>query len=126
MPSISFGKMPYKVGRLGFGIMRLPVLANGKVNFGLSTPMIRYALEHGVNFLDSHHNYHNGESEEAIGKAIRGIPRDSLVLQTKIGMYNDYREDDCRRLLAQALKKMKTGYLDFYFTHSLNWTDHLK
>ena len=126
MPSISFGKTPYKVKRLGFGVMRLPVLANGKVDFKLSTPMLRYAIEHGVNFLDSHHAYHNGESEEAIGRAIRGIPREKVILQTKIGMYNKYGEDDCRRLLGRALKKMQTDYLDFYFTHSVTLADHLK
>ncbi len=126
MQTVNFGNTHYKVGRLGFGVMRLPLLANGKVNFELSTPMLRHAVEQGVNFLDSHHFYHNGESEEAIGKAIRGIPRNKVILQTKIGMYNGYKENDCRRLLERALKKMKTDYLDFYFTHSVNWDDHLK
>lgn len=107
-------------------MMRLPVLANGKVNFQFSTPMIQYAIEHGVNFLDSHHFYHNGESEEAIGRAIQGIPRNNIILQTKIGMYNNYTGKECRRLLEQALKKMKTDYIDFYFCHSLKWEDHLK
>ncbi len=126
MQTVNFGNTHYKVGRLGFGVMRLPTLANGRVNFELSTPMLRYAVEHGVNFLDSHHTYQNGESEEAIGRAVRDIPREKVILQTKIGMYNKYDEDDCRRLLNQALKKMKTGYLDFYFTHSVNLEDHLK
>jgi len=123
---VNFGKTLYKVKRLGFGIMRLPVLANGKVNFKLSTPMIQYAIEHRVNFLDSHHFYHNGESEEAIGRAIQGVSRNKIILQTKIGMYNNYSEKECRRLLEQALKKMKTDYIDFYFAHSLKWEDHLK
>src|ERR1035437_2140514 len=98
MRPVNFGKTPYKVKRLGFGIMRLPVLTDGKVNFELSTPMIQYAIEHGVNFLDSHHFYHNGESEEAIGKAIQGIPRNKIILQTKIGMYNNYTEKEEDRL----------------------------
>ena len=126
MHPIKFGKTPYKVRRLGFGVMRLPLLANGKVDFELSTPMLRYAIEHGVNFLDSHHFYHDGESEEAIGRAIQGIQRNKIILQTKIGMYNNYTEKECRRLLEQALKKMKTDYIDFYFTHSLNWESYLK
>jgi len=122
----NFGKTSYKVKRLGFGIMRLPVLTDRKVNFELSTPMIRYAIEHGVNFLDSHHFYHNGESEEAIGRAIRGVPRNNVIIQTKIGMYNNYTEKECWRLLEQALKKMRTGYIDFYLSHALKWEDHLK
>ena len=126
LKSVNFGESPYKVNRLGFGAMRLPVLADGKVDFELSTPMIRYAIERGVNFLDSHHFYHNGESEEAIGRAIQGIPRNKVILQTKIGMYNNYPEKECWRLLEQALKKLRTDYLDFYFSHSLNWESHLK
>lgn len=126
IPSANFGSTPYKVKRLGFGIMRLPTLPDGKVNFELSTPMLRYAIEQGVNLLDSHHFYHHGESEEAIGRAIKGIPRESLILQTKIGMYNNYRGRDCWRLLEQALKKMGTDYIDFYFTHSLNMKSYLR
>ncbi|MCX5642753.1 MAG: aldo/keto reductase [Candidatus Omnitrophica bacterium] len=126
LPEVNFGKTPYKVKKLGFGIMRLPMLQDGKVDFELSTPMIRYAIEHGVNFLDSHHFYHNGESEEAIGRAVQGIPRNKIILQTKIGMYNNYTEKECWRLLEQALRKMKTDYLDFYFSHSLSWENHLK
>jgi len=126
MKIVRFGNTPYKASRLGFGAMRLPRLPDGKVNFDLSTPMLRNAVEHGVNFFDSHHFYHNGESEEAIGKAIQGIPRDKIILQTKIGMYNNYREKDCRRLLEQALKKLGTDYIDFYFTHSLNMKDYRK
>ncbi|MBN1445850.1 MAG: aldo/keto reductase [Candidatus Omnitrophica bacterium] len=126
MNTIQFGKTPYRVNRLGFGAMRLPRLPDGKVDFELSTPLIRYAVEHGVNFIDSHHFYHNGESEEAIGKAVKGIPRDKFILQTKIGMYNNYKEKDCLRLLEQALKKFGTDYIDFYFTHSLNMKDYRK
>jgi len=84
------GNAEYEVMRLGFGAMRLPTLKDGSVNFELSTLMLRYAIEHGVNFLDSHHFYHNGQSEEAIGKAIESIPRNKVILQTKIGMYNNY------------------------------------
>ena len=126
MTSVSFGQTPYRVKRLGFGAMHLPGLASGKVDFALSTPLLRYAVEHGVNLSDSHHFYHDGESEEAIGKAIQGIPRDKIILQTKIGMYNDYTEKACWKLLDLALKKMKTDYIDFYFVHSLRMADWRK
>jgi len=126
MDTIQFGKTPYRVSRLGFGAMRLPTLPDGKVDFELSTAMLRFAIEHGVNFIDSHHFYHNGQSEEAIGKAIKGIPRESIILQTKIGMYKNYRERNCWKLLEQALKKLGTDYLDFYFTHSLSMKSYLK
>jgi hypothetical protein len=121
-----FGKTGYTVSRLGFGAMRLPTRPDGTVDFDLSTPLIRAALQHGVNFIDSHHFYHNGQSEEAIGRAIEGFPREKLVLQTKIGMYNNYTEQQCWKLLEEALVKMKTDYIDFYLTHSLSWDSYQK
>ncbi len=126
MQNVRFGNTEHGSMRLGFGAMRLPTLKDGSVNFKLSTPMFKYAIEHGVNFLDSHHFYHNGQSEEAIGKAIESIPRNKIILQTKIGMYNNYTEENCWHLLENALKKMKTNYIDFYLSHSLKWQDYLK
>ncbi len=104
-----FGNLSYDVSILGFGAMRLPQLPDGNVDFDRSTEMIRYAIEHGVNFIDSHHFYHNGQSEEAIGRAIKGFPREKLILQTKIGMYNNYTDEQCWQLLENALKTILTS-----------------
>ncbi len=125
MQKVSFGKTGYKASILGFGVMRLPA-KDGKVDFEESTRILRLGLAKGINFLDSHHFYHNGQSEEAIGKAIKGFNRDDLIIQTKIGMYNDYSEGECRRLLEEALKKLGTDYIDFYLSHSLKWESYVK
>lgn len=121
-----FGNTPYNVSRLGFGAMRLPQLPDGTVDFDKACYLIRYAIENGVNFIDSHHFYHNGQSEEAIGRAIKGFPREKLIIQTKIGMYNNYTDDQCWNLLETALKKLNTDYIDFYLTHSLRWESYLQ
>lgn len=121
-----FGNTPYKISRLGFGAMRLPMLPDGNVDFDKAAQIIRYAIENGVNFIDSHHFYHNGQSEEAIGRAIKGFPREKLIIQTKIGMYNNYTDKQCWQLLESALKKLNTDYIDFYLTHSLRWESYLQ
>jgi len=126
MKQVEFGNTPYKVKRLGFGAMRLPTLDDGTVDFDRSTPLLRYGIEHGINCMDSHHGYHGGQSEEAIGKAIEGFPREKIILQTKIGMYSNYKEKQCWELLEQALVKMKTDYIDFYLTHSMGWESYEK
>ena len=51
-----------KLSGLGFGAMRLPVLADGSVNEHLTTEMVRYAMEHGVNYFDTAYPYHGGMS----------------------------------------------------------------
>lgn len=125
MKKVPFGNTGYRASRLGFGVMRLPA-KDGNVDFEASTRILRRGIERGINFLDSHHFYHNGQSEEAIGKAIKGFDRNKIIIQTKIGMYNDYSESRCRELLEQALRKLGTHYIDFYLSHSLKWESFLK
>jgi len=70
-PSGSYGKTGAEVTRLGFGVMRLPTRKQtdwNAVNFSKSVPLLRSAMEAGVNFFDSHHGYHGGNSEVAIGR----------------------------------------------------------
>ena len=80
----TYGKTGIRASKLGFGAMRLPVIEEGekeRVDFDKSTPLIRAALASGINFIDTHHNYHDSQSEEAIGYATEGLDR-SHVLHT--------------------------------------------
>lgn len=114
-----FGKLGYKISQLGFGAMRLPTKDGGNVDYNLAVPLIRRALDLGLNFIDSHHFYHNGESETAIGKAINGV-REKVYLQTKTPMYREASEDERMRFLETALDKLGTDYIDFFLAHSYN------
>jgi predicted aldo/keto reductase-like oxidoreductase len=117
----TFGRFGHKVSQLGFGAMRLPTKEDGSVDFDRAVPLIRRAVELGINFIDSHHFYHHGDSEVAIGLAIRGL-RDRVYLQTKTPMYREVESEDVRwRWLETALEKLGTDYIDCYLAHSLNW-----
>ncbi|MFH1008351.1 MAG: aldo/keto reductase [Candidatus Latescibacterota bacterium] len=116
-----FGRFGYQVSQLGFGAMRLPKREDGTVDFDRAVPLIRRAVELGVNYIDSHHFYHDGDSEVAIGRAIRGL-RDRVYLQTKTPMYREVESEDVRwQWLETALEKLGTDYIDCYLAHSMNW-----
>jgi predicted aldo/keto reductase-like oxidoreductase len=69
----SFGRLNRKVSALGFGCMRLPTLGKyNEMDEPAAIEMIRYAIDNGVNYLDSAHGYHGGHSERLIAKALDG------------------------------------------------------
>ena len=69
-----------KLSLLGFGTMRLPLDAEGKVDEAQVEDMVKYAMEHGVNYFDTAYPYHDGESERIIGRILSKYPRESFYL----------------------------------------------
>ena len=64
------GSLNWEVSALGFGAMRLPVYNPLKVNEEEAIKMIRYAIDNGVNYVDTAYPYHNGQWEVVVGKAL--------------------------------------------------------
>ena len=118
MPLRDYGQTGAKVSRLGFGAMRLPTGPDGKVDLDEAASVIRQGLDGGINIIDSMLHYHGGDSEVAVGMAIRGRARESFYLQTKVDLYAEEKPDDTFRMrLDKALERLGT-YIDFYLMHS--------
>jgi predicted aldo/keto reductase-like oxidoreductase len=118
-----FGKGGPEISRLGFGAMRLPARKQGEwgsVNFTRATEVLRAAFEAGVNFVDSHHGYHGGLSEVAVGKALKGWKGRRIYIQTKTPWYREEPEDYFKKLLEQALEKLGVDSIDYLLHHAMS------
>ena len=109
-----------KLSALGFGTMRLPVLEDGSVNEPLAAEMVRYAMDHGVNYFDTAYPYHGGESEPFLGRVIAKWDRSSFYLATKLPLWNCNTLDEAKDLFEQQFRRLGVEYIDFYLLHSLH------
>jgi predicted aldo/keto reductase-like oxidoreductase len=112
-------KVPFDLSILGFGCMRLPVTKDGNINEKHATDMLRYAIDHGVNYVDTAYPYHDGGSEPFVGRALQDGYREKVNLATKLPSWLIKSRADMDRYLDEQLKRLQTDYIDFYLVHGL-------
>lgn len=125
-----YGKTNEMVSTLGFGCMRLPII-NGEttsIDEKKATEMIRYAIDNGVNYVDTAYPYHGsgmsnpGESEPFVGRALRDGYREKVKLATKLPSWLINSREDMDKFLNHQLERLQTEYIDFYLVHALEIT----
>jgi aryl-alcohol dehydrogenase-like predicted oxidoreductase len=115
------GRTGIKVSPYCLGAMMFGKLANS--DHEESIRIIHKALDFGINFVDTADRYSAGESEEIVGKALKGR-RDRIVLATKVhGPMGDdpNMQGNSRRWITRAvedsLRRLQTDYIDLYQIH---------
>jgi predicted aldo/keto reductase-like oxidoreductase len=114
-----FGQLDFQVSALGFGAMRLPTKDN-KIDEAEATEMIHYAIDHGVNYVDTAYPYHEGSGEAFVGRALKGGYREKVKLATKLPSWEVQETSDLDKYLNTQLERLQTDYIDFYLLHTLN------
>lgn len=118
--------------RLGDAGLKVSVVGLGTNNFGRrmdqerSVRVVRAAIDRGINFVDTADVYGNGESERAVGAAVKG-QRDRVLIATKFGSGMGEGPNDrggsrhyIRRAVEASLRRLDTDYIDLYQMH---WPD---
>lgn len=107
---------------LGLGCMRLPVEGEdaSKIKKEEAIEMIRYAIDNGINYIDTAYPYHGGESERVVGEALKDGYREKAILITKSPGWMIKTQADFHKYLDEQLEKLGTDHLDIYLLHALN------
>ncbi len=113
------GSLGWDVSALGFGAMRLPVFNPLQVNEEEAIKMIRYAIDNGVNYVDTAYPYHNGQSEIIVGKALKEGYREKVHLATKSPLWMIKEAEDFDKFLNEQIERLQTKP-DIYLFHGLN------
>jgi 1-deoxyxylulose-5-phosphate synthase len=131
MDYVRLGNTGLQVSRICLGCMSYGQSTSGvlvwhwTLSEEASRPLIRSALEAGINFFDTANVYSSGQSEEVLGRAIRDFAkRDELVLATKV--CGPVRQGPNGRGLSRkailsevdkSLRRLGTDYIDLYQIH---------
>jgi hypothetical protein len=114
------------LGRTG---IRLPVISLGVMNTD-NPNLVKAALDRGLVHLDTAHGYMQGRNEEIIGQNLKGRPRDSFVIATKVNMKGpgiqsadpyppEVRGEDMLAKLDVSLKRLGVDHVDIFYHHNV-------
>ncbi len=115
-----FPTLNAKPSLLGFGLMRLPVTADGKIDDQLAGQMIDRAISSGVNYFDTAWGYHNEQSERFVGRMlVSRHPRESFYLADKLPVWLTPDVPTAEKIFQEQMSRMQTNYVDFHLLHAL-------
>ena len=119
-------KLVYRtLGKTG---LKLPVINMG-VMLTDNPNLIRTALDSGILLLDTGHGYMGGRNEEVVGSVIKGRPRDSYTIATKVSLPQDRTKglytagattEEFLRKLDLSLKRLGIDYVDILHQHGVS------
>jgi len=112
MPKIKeyriLGRTGFKVSDIGMGTTRVR-----------DANVIRYALDHGINYLDTAEGYGNGRAERLIGKVLKNFDRKKIFITSKIHFGANETEQSILNRFRNCLQRLRTDYIDAFYMHNV-------
>ena len=117
-----------KLGRSGLNVSEISLGSwltyGGSVGNDAAHDCVKKAFELGINFFDTANGYAKGQAEEVLGDALDGIPRDEIVIGTKVywdakagtnheGLSRKHIVESCEA----SLRRLRTDYIDLFQFH---------
>ncbi|MFN9985367.1 MAG: aldo/keto reductase [Pirellula sp.] len=120
------GKTSLNLTSLGFGASSIGA-EFGQFDLTTSLASVRTAVDAGINFIDTAAYYGRGMSEVLLGQILPQIPRDQIVVSTKLGRYAPQHFDFSAKRVAESvdvsLERMRLDTLDIVFCHDIEYGD---
>ncbi|MGN1388416.1 MAG: aldo/keto reductase, partial [Bulleidia sp.] len=113
--------------KLGFGCMRLPMSADGKIDSEVLNRMIDRFIAKGFTYFDTSYVYHNGNSEKVLKDSlVKRYPRDSFTITTKSPVFMIDSQQQFFDIFQEQLDRLGTDYVDYYWLHAVNRSEYEK
>ncbi|RPJ52990.1 MAG: aldo/keto reductase, partial [Acidobacteria bacterium] len=109
LPQRALGRTGEQVSLIGLGGFHL-----GEMDDAGSVRLIRKAVDGGITFLDNSWDYHDGVSEDRMGRALQGGYRDRAFLMTKI---DGRTRESAAAQLDESLRRLRTDHVDLLQFH---------
>ncbi len=137
LPTRRVGQTELSVTELGFGTVALGLLEDADEEIGAAA--VARALERGVSLFDTAPYYGNGRAELRLGRALRGVPRESFRISSKVGRIVeaadegrpnawqppfDYTYDGVMRSFETSLRRLGLDRLDVLMLHDIGAVTH--
>jgi aryl-alcohol dehydrogenase-like predicted oxidoreductase len=115
IPQREFGKSGVKLAALGLGGHHL----GDAESYSTAERIVHAAVDGGVMFFDNCWEYHNGRSEDWMGRALKGR-RDKVFLMTKVCTHGRDKAL-AMKMLDQSLRRLQTDHLDLWQLHGISF-----
>ncbi|EIE20954.1 L-galactose dehydrogenase [Coccomyxa subellipsoidea C-169] len=126
VPKRKLGNTGLSVPIIGFGASPLGGIYQ-PLDESLAVQAVHEAFKFGINFFDTSPYYGLTRSEKVLGRALKDLPRDQIIIATKVGRYGadtfDFSAERVTRSVHESLERLQVQYIDIIQTHDIEFGD---